>query len=111
MPDRLCVITYVSQLHAHFKNATPDDGAAAGVKREAIGKNWRDKAGNESQIIKKYSRLVLGHSLVRSLLRLLRSLTPELVGKRSLSVNEFISSVSTHRVSISSAARDSIPMC
>ena len=45
VPDRLCVITYVSQLHAHFKNCQPDDGLVASEKKEAIGRNWRDKAG------------------------------------------------------------------
>ena len=48
VPDRLCVITYVSQLHAHFKNCKPDDGVSAGGRKEAIGKNWRGKAGERS---------------------------------------------------------------
>ena len=45
VPDRLCVITYVSQLHAHFKNCPPENGLVTSGKKEAIGRNWRDKAG------------------------------------------------------------------
>jgi len=42
IPDRLCVITYVSQIHAHFKSRVEFGNFR---EAEGLGRYWRDKAG------------------------------------------------------------------